>query len=67
MATRPLATSINAIASTGAGIILGVISFKFFSWFRTSNTKNNAFGIWDLFKVQLSKDSQIRSGLPNHN
>jgi hypothetical protein len=37
MATRPLATSINAIASTGAGIILGVISFKFFSWFRTSN------------------------------
>jgi hypothetical protein len=37
MATRPLATSINVIASTGAGIILGVISFKFFSWFRTSN------------------------------
>jgi hypothetical protein len=37
MATRSLATSINAIASTGAGIILGVISFKFFSWFRTSN------------------------------
>ena len=37
MTTRPLATSINAIASTGAGIILGVISFKFFSWFRSSN------------------------------
>src|SRR5919106_3618527 len=37
MATRSLATSINAIASTGAGIILGLISFKFFSWFRTSN------------------------------
>ena len=37
MATRPLATSINVIASTGAGIILSVISFKFFSWFRTSN------------------------------
>jgi hypothetical protein len=37
MATRPLATSINAIASTGAGIILGIISFKFFSWFKSSN------------------------------
>lgn len=37
MATRPLATSINAIASIGAGIILGVISFKFFSWFKLSD------------------------------
>jgi amino acid transporter len=30
MTTRPLATSINVIASTGAGVILGIISFKFF-------------------------------------
>lgn len=37
MTTRPLATSINAIASTGAGVILGIISFKFFSWFKSSN------------------------------
>jgi hypothetical protein len=37
MATRPLSTSINAIASTGAGIILGIISFKFFSWFKLSD------------------------------
>lgn len=37
MATRSLATSINVIASTGAGVILGIISFKFFSWFKSSN------------------------------
>jgi hypothetical protein len=37
MTTRPLATSINAIASTGAGVILGIISFKFFSWFKSGN------------------------------
>jgi hypothetical protein len=37
MTTRPLVTSINVIASTGAGLILGIISFKFFSWFKSSN------------------------------
>jgi hypothetical protein len=37
MATRPLATSMNAITSIGAGIVLGVISFKFFSWLKLSD------------------------------
>ena len=34
MVSRSLATSINAIASASAGIILGIISFKFFSWYK---------------------------------
>lgn len=53
MATRPLATSINAIASTGAGIILGIISFKFFSWFKSSN-KNTMVLLYGLAAASLA-------------
>jgi hypothetical protein len=33
MITRPLAVSVNAIASASAGVVLGLICYKFFSWF----------------------------------
>jgi hypothetical protein len=59
MATRPLATSINAIASTGAGIILGVISFKFFSWFRTSNNRNVMVLLYGLAAASLAMSITI--------
>jgi hypothetical protein len=59
MATRPLATSINAIASTGAGIILGVISFKFFSWFRTSNSRNVMVLLYGLAAASLAMSITI--------
>ena len=60
MATRSLATSINAIASTGAGIILGVISFKFFSWFRTSN-RNVMVLLYGLAATSLAMSITINA------
>jgi hypothetical protein len=59
MATRPLATSINAIASTGAGIILGVISFKFFSWFKSSNSRNVMVLLYGLAAASLAMSITI--------
>jgi hypothetical protein len=58
MATRPLATSINAIASTGAGIILGIISFKFFSWFKSSN-RNVMILLYGLAAASLAMSITI--------
>src|SRR5919106_1554102 len=58
MATRPLATSINAIASTGAGIILGIISFKFFSWFKSSN-RNIMILLYGLAAASLAMSITI--------
>jgi hypothetical protein len=58
MTTRPMATSINAIASTGAGIILGVISFKFFSWFRTNN-RNAMVLLYGLAAASLAMSITI--------
>jgi hypothetical protein len=39
MTTRPLAVSVNAIASASAVVVLGLIGYKFFSWFR--DKRNN--------------------------
>ena len=36
MNTRPLAVSVNAIASGAAGVILGLIAYKFFAWYRVN-------------------------------
>jgi hypothetical protein len=58
MVTRPLATSINAIASTGAGIILGIISFKFFSWFKSSN-RNVMILLYGLAAASLAMSITI--------
>ena len=58
MSTRPLATSINAIASTGAGIILGIISFKFFSWFKSSN-RNVMILLYGLAAASLAMSITI--------
>jgi hypothetical protein len=59
MATRPLATSINAIASTGAWIILGVISFKFFSWFKSSNSRDVMVLLYGLAAASLAMSITI--------
>ena len=58
MSTRPLVTSINAIASTGAGIILGIISFKFFSWFKSSN-RNVMILLYGLAAASLAMSITI--------
>jgi hypothetical protein len=58
MTTRPLATSINVIASTGAGVILGIISFKFFSWFKSSN-RNVMILLYGLAAASLAMSITI--------
>jgi hypothetical protein len=58
MTTRPLATSINVIASTGAGVILGIISFKFFSWFKSSN-RNVMILLYGLASASLAMSITI--------
>jgi hypothetical protein len=35
--TRSLTTSVNAISSVAASIIMGIFSFKLFSWFKSNN------------------------------
>ena len=37
MTTRPLAVSVNAIASTSAGVMLGLVAYKFLAWYRINN------------------------------
>jgi hypothetical protein len=58
MTTRPLAISINVIASTGAGVILGIISFKFFSWFKSSN-RNVMILLYGLASASLAMSITI--------
>lgn len=50
---RHLATSVNAIASASAAIILGWISFKFFSWYRFG-TKNWMILLYGLAAATLA-------------
>lgn len=58
MTTRPLAISVNVIASTGAGVILGIISFKFFSWFKSSN-RNVMILLYGLAAASLAMSITI--------
>jgi hypothetical protein len=37
MTTRPLAVSVNAIASASAGVMLGLVAYKFLAWYRINN------------------------------
>ena len=36
MSTRSLSISVNAIASASAGVMLGLISYKFLTWYRVN-------------------------------
>jgi hypothetical protein len=51
--TRHLAVSLNAIASASATIVLGLISFKFFSWYMFS-TKNWMILLYGLAAATLA-------------
>jgi hypothetical protein len=61
MVSRSLATSINAIASASAGIILGVISFKFFSWYKLNN-KNFMVLFYGLAAATLAMSITVDAG-----
>ncbi len=61
MVTRPFATSINAISSIAASVILGVISFKFFSWYKFSN-KNPMILLYGLAAATLAMSIIVDAG-----
>jgi hypothetical protein len=51
--TRDLGVAVNAIASASATIVLGLISYKFFSWYRFS-TKNWMILLYGLAAATLA-------------
>lgn len=49
-----LSPSVFAVSSITACIILGIISFKFFSWYKLSNTKNLTILLYGLAALTLA-------------
>jgi hypothetical protein len=52
--TRFLASSVFAISSISATLIMGVIAFKFFSWFKSSNKKNLTVLLYGIAALTLA-------------
>jgi hypothetical protein len=61
MNTRPLAVSVNAIASVAAGVILGLIAYKFFAWYRV-NKRNFIVLLFGLGAAALLMSITVDAG-----
>jgi uncharacterized membrane protein YiaA len=61
MNTRPLAVSVNAIASGAAGVMLGLIAYKFFAWYRI-NKRNYIILLYGLGAAALIMSITVDAG-----
>lgn len=61
MNTRPLAVSVNAIASASAGIMLGLIAYKFLAWYRV-NKRNYIVLLYGLGAAALVMSITVDAG-----
>jgi hypothetical protein len=52
--TRFLASSVFAVSSISATLIMGVIAFKFFSWYKSSNKKNLTVLLYGIAALTLA-------------
>ena len=61
MNTRPLAVSVNAIASASAGVMLGLIAYKFLAWYRI-NTRNYIVLLYGIGAAALIMSITVDAG-----
>ncbi len=61
MNTRPLAVSVNAIASGAAGVMLGLIAYKFLAWYRI-NRRNYIVLLYGLGAAALIMSITVDAG-----